>query len=487
MNYIFYIITTTALMGAIGIPLYFRQRLRLDFFNKRAVRHALRHCDILGSEGIALTAVKAALKSGQNNAAEALADGKFNLAATLLSKKLPIIAVLLGVFKRPKTALKSLEKICKNTPDNAMAQGWLALLHGMVGDKNKAALLWSGIKEQKLPPYLHGHYHIYIAESALRNGDLELASKQFYLAALRFGRCKAYHDEAAVYLKLGTIYRICFVFDTAESWFRSAWDIYKKLKHSRGEALVYANLGMLMTGQERFEEARDFFAKAEKIYAQFETLAETAYIKNQIALTHILQKNYRTAQKSLNNALKLFEESKDINGLAFGYELKADNDWQQQHFASTVRWAKKASALYQKCNNITGLLESSYLLAQGLFRLGDDTQAEEILRQIIDYGKKDCGGFYLANAYNLLGIIFMKRQDLRRAKGLFRQSLELEQRGNRITALATDYANIGLNELCCGRRDDADKNLQTALELAESCGDEDLCRCLRHHLDKLKN
>lgn len=487
MNYIFYIITAAALAGAVGVPLVFRQRLRADFFGKRAVRHALRLNGNLGAEGLALAAVKAAVKCRQESALEALAAGDFNRAAELLRQKQPVIAAALGVFKHPKTALKSLAKICKNHPNDMQAQGWLAVAHGMAGDKNKAALLWSGIKEQKLPAYLRGHYHIYIAESALRNGDLELASKQFYQAAVRFGHCKAYHDEAAVYLKLGTIYRICFVFDTAESWFRSALEIYQKLGHDRGEALTTANMGMLMTGQERFDEALDFFAKAEALYAPFEALSEMAYIKNHIALTHILQKDYRAAQKSLNEALKLFAADNDLNGMAFGYELKADNDWQQQHFAATVKWAKKAADLYRQCGNTTGLLESRYLQAQALLRAGDDTQAEEILRQIIDHGKKDCGGFYLANAYNLLGIIFMRRKDLRRAKGLFRQSLELEQRGSRTAALAADYANIGLNELCCGRRDDAGKNLQTALELAESCGDEDLCRCLRHHLDKLKN
>ena len=128
-----------------------------------------------------------------------------------------------------------------------------------------------------------------------------------------------------------------------------------------------------------------------------------------------------------------------------------------------------------------------YLQAQALFNNHNDIEAESVLRQIIAIGRKDCGCFYLANAYNLLGIIYVKRKDFSRAKGLFQQSLDLEQRGVRSKALAADYVNLGIVETFRGHKDEAEKNLKTALNFAREIDDDELCSKIYCHLKKLSN
>ena len=81
----------------------------------------------------------------------------------------------------------------------------------------------------------------------------------------------------------------------------------------------------------------------------------------------------------------------------------------------------------------------------------------------------------------------MKRKDLQRAKGLFQQSLDLEQRGVRLNALAIDYTNIGLVELYRGHRDNAHKHLQTALDFAQQIEDKELCAQIQKQIEKISN
>ena len=81
----------------------------------------------------------------------------------------------------------------------------------------------------------------------------------------------------------------------------------------------------------------------------------------------------------------------------------------------------------------------------------------------------------------------MRKKDLQRAKGLFQQSLDLEQRGVRTNALAADYTNIGLVELSRGQKDNALKNLQTALDFAKQTDDLALCTQIKNLLNKLNS
>lgn len=92
--------------------------------------------------------------------------------------------------------------------------------------------------------------------------------------------------------------------------------------------------------------------------------------------------------------------------------------------------------------------------------------------------------FHIANAYSLLGLIYMQKQDLSRAKALLQQSLHLEQNHNRCTGLAADYTNLALIENLSGDKDAAGQNLQIALEYAQKTGDEELLELIKN---KLKN
>ena len=416
-----------------------------------------------------------------------LVQGKLLTVAKKIQKEKPILSQLLKAFYTPSSVAKNLMTQYKKNPKNQELAVCLALINEALKDKINAELFWDKVTDKKLPRYLRPYALSRLAKKALTNGDLEFASRNFYQAAAEFHHQKSFYEEVETYLLLGTIYRISFINDVSEMLFLSAQTLCKNLKWQEGLAKTYANLGMLMTGQERFDEAQNYFEKAAEIYASLQQSKELAEVYNQQALMFLLKKEYKQAQNTLKNAEKIHKNQKNTIGLAFSQDIAANISWQRHDFAKTVKQAASAAEKYCQCAHISGELESLYLQAQALYKIGDDVTAEKVLRQILEKGKNDCGCFYMANAYNLLGIIYMKRHDLERAKGLFRQSLDLEQRGVRINALAADYANIGLVEMHCGHVDSARKNLQTALDFAKEIEDEELCSCLQSHLNQLNN
>ena len=484
MNYPFYIVIFCSVSFLILVWRWFKYHLKFDFLTKLVLKNNLTVSPQFFSSFCIREIIYKAIQRRQTTLIDFLLAGKRKKALPLVKDK--NLALILKGFDMPQRAAEMMLKTYKKSHSNTLAV-WCALLFSAAGDKKKASSCWDNAKEKGLPPYLKACYFCHMAQTAAQNGDLESASAYFYRAISRFRRTQAYYEEAQTYLNLATLYRICFIFDTAESLLRTSKDIFGHIGHETGLAQVHAQLGMLMIGQERFEEALDYFNRSLQFYEAKKHLVESAEIKNQLALLYLLQRKFSLAQGFLRQAKKIHKTAGNIIGEAFSTELEANCFWLKENFAQTQKSAERAAQLYEKTDNVSGLLESLYLLAQALFKQEKDNEAEILLRKIIDIGKKDCGCFYLANAYNLLGIIYVKRKDLLRAKGLFRQSLELEQRGFRSKALAADYTNLGIIDLRCGQPETAKKNLEAALELAESTEDEELCAQIKQLLNQLNN
>lgn len=487
MNYLFYIIILLATGAIFIVPIWFRRKLRLDFFTKQVQRIVVAQKNAFFSSFVLYQAVRIALRHNNKKLIDLLLDGNIQKASKCLKNYNSFYALLLEGFTKISPAIRQMKMLLKKNPTNSEYAAWLALLCEAEGDKGKARAAWDNVQFQKVPPYLKAQHQAYLARTALKNGDLEFASKLFYQAAGLFNKSLAFYEEAQIYLYLGTVYRVSFLYDVAETLFLSALKNFQRLKFEEGIAKTYANLGILMIGQERFEEADSYLNKSSEISENIQNPFAMAEVQDQFALLYLLQRDGKKAQKHLRAAKKIHNALKNKQGLAFNADLTANLHWQTEDFENAAKQAQKAAVLYTESNNISGQLDSLYLQAQSLFRLGDDKTAESVLREILTQGKQDCGCFYLANAYNLLGIIFMKRRDLRRAKGLFQQSLDLEQRGVRLNALAADYVNIGMVELYRGYSEEALKNLKIAFDFAKQIEDETLCTQIQKQMDKINN
>ena len=84
-----------------------------------------------------------------------------------------------------------------------------------------------------------------------------------------------------------------------------------------------------------------------------------------------------------------------------------------------------------------------------------------------------------------MGLIYMKTDDLPRAKVLFQQSLHLEQQHNRCEGLVADYSNLACIEELSGHRDEALDNLKISLEYAQKSEDNELIQLITDKINKI--
>ena len=318
-----------------------------------------------------------------------------------------------------------------------------------------------------------------LAWFALEEGDLLSASEKVATATKQFQKSGLVYEEALAYLLAGTIYRVSAIFDTADFMFKTATQLFGFVNASAKEAETWASLGMLMVAQQRFEEADDAFEKAKKLFliAQ-DKLGETEII-NQQALAALIQGQLKKANKLALQTKKEFTSLKNLRGQALSLDILAQVEAAQNLWDRAYKNAKAAEALYLKTKNFSALQEMMFLQAQALLAKDNHLKSEQVLRELLKETAKHKTCFHVANVYNLLGIIYLKQGDFRRAEGLFQQSLSNELQNDRIGAAAIDYANIALAAYRRGHKEIGDKNKEMALQCAKDAGEDNLLALLK--------
>ena len=71
----------------------------------------------------------------------------------------------------------------------------------------------------------------------------------------------------------------------------------------------------------------------------------------------------------------------------------------------------------------------------------------------------NCITFYPANAYSLLGLIYLKENNLKQAQNMFKSALDLEHSKNRSKGAIIDYNNLAEISLKLGNKKTAQKYL----------------------------
>ena len=395
------------------------------------------------------------------------------------SKNFDLSFTLLAHFE-PKKALEKLEKQIRQDPKNELILSALAELYLLTHNFSKTILVLEKISEKNTFFYAKKLYME--ALLALKDADMLSASQKALKAAKIFNKNKAYYEEAKCYILLGTIYRASGIFDPAQFIFSTALEIYEEISYSYGVVEALGNLGMLMSLQKRYAEATDFFDKA----IQKNTFeAYEAHILNQKALNCILNKKLSESENFLNQALLISEKFSDNPSKAFGLELLSYIYQEQKHFKQAIKYSEKSGKIHQELDNISAFLESLYVQAFSSYELEDYERAEKITREILEISEKELTNFHSANAYNLLGLIFIKKSDYQRAKVLFQKSLSLEQKNEREKGIATDYFNIALTDFLIGHKKQALESLNKALEYAKASEDEELVLLISNKINKI--
>lgn len=401
-----------------------------------------------------------------------LAGGRINEAAAIIKKIKPEIGILLEAHQNLAAVYpRILRQIKSNRPYIVFS----LLTANLMFDETKFFALMPKIKINKLSAKTKAYYLYTSAFGYLREADMMSASQNASAALDLFKKSGYLFEEAQCYLLLAEIYRISCVNDIAQTMIESAIKIYRLQKLKLFEAQATAILGMLMLYENRIEEAEDKYIKALRLADTDKVCAE---IYNQYALLDLAQKNMESAFKKARRAFNLHRKINNERGQAFSKQLIAHIYIDKQQHTKAAAAAEYAAKLYFAQSNYSAFAECLYLKARALCELEDYKKSEILLRQILDLHKNNSLNFHVANAYSLLGLIYIQTRDFQRAKVLFQQSLQLEQSNERCNGLVADYANLAVVETCYGNTDAARNNLQTALEFAQKTEDEELIKLI---------
>lgn len=342
------------------------------------------------------------------------------------------------------------------------------------------------LADKGLQPYAKARKRFVQGWLFLRDGDMLSASQCAAEAATIFAEQKAFVEEGQALLLNGTIYRLSCVEDVALMMFDSAAKIFRLYKDSQGEAETLGNKGMLWVLQEKFDEAEKDFERALSLCPIDKNQILTISILNQQALLKILCGQYKQAQALLKQSEKISKQKHFVGGLAFSAELSAHILYADNKKVAAAKEAQKAAELYRQDNNTSAYFESLYLQALALFEAEETDDAEKILRELIAQAKNKQSSFHLAGAYNLMGLVFWQKEKIKQAKVWFQEAAALEQKNDRYTGAATDYADIGLLEFQKGNLEEARKNFKIALDYAEIYGKNKLSEILKAKISELK-
>lgn len=388
----------------------------------------------------------------------------------------------LRAMRNPAGGLRILEK-----SNDLRAKAEILKLYSLQGQKELAEQIVESLPECKKFPYVRACKKFFEAQSCLTAGNMADASLKAGAAITLFRQTNAFTEEADAYLLAGTIYRLSAVEDTAYFMLKQARDIFAAAGHYAGEAEALGNLGMLWTMRENFEEAENCFSQSLEICKKYNRETAAAYIIDQTALLKLLQKQYALALKLAQEALQIHISHENKKGEAFSRDILAYVYAAQKQWKESAEQAELAEKLYIQEKDSAAYFSSLYQQAQAAYELKEDKKAEQKLRQIIQNKERDNCCFHSASAISLLGLIFLRKNQLKRAKSLFLQAASLEQKNERFSGAATDYTNIGLIEYKSGNKKQALKTFYTALEYASAFGENEFSQMLEQKIKNLEN
>lgn len=388
------------------------------------------------------------------------------------------LAATLSAFTNLDLAEEMLKSIRQS--DKMLVQ--LAYINILKDKKEDAKDILNLIKAEKLSGAERGLYRYCMAKLALDIGDLFNAANDATMAIKLFHKSKSFYEEAKSYILLGEIYRVSAVSDMAYFMYNEAKKIADNHHNEALKADVLGNMGMLFTLQERFDAAEDVFSEALEINKKIIRDKACACVYNQLALLKLLDEKYEEAIAFINQALRY--ALTDVN--AFSFELMAKVNFARKEYESAIKNADIAQKKYWKSNNLAAFFESKYLEAQAWFNLEEYEEAEAKIRHLLSVADENESSFHLANAYSLLGAIFMKRKKPARAKPFFEEAIRHELRNNRTEGMISDYLNLGIIAQKQGDNEGALINFREAKRYAQEVQNQDLENIIEKYINDLK-
>lgn len=411
--------------------------------------------------------------------------GRFDRLINFTKKKDKVLSALLKAYLYPENNLKQIRRELYLTPGDTRFFIMAGLDAEAKNNFKKLRLIVNKLSALKLNAPTKALFLYLSAKICLYDGDMYAASRNAVMAAGLFKKQKALREEAAAYMLLGEIYRFCAVHDVAQMMYDSAHKLYQASSSYTGAASSLAAKAMLLAGQERFDEAADLFRQSRQTFKMLKLTVKEAEIINQTALLNLMRGRLSASVKYAQKARDKHKSADNIQGEAYADELLALSFLKQQDYTRAIDYAAAAQKKYKKVENYAAWLDAAFVEAESWFKLQKLPASAHVCRRIIKMSNQHKTNFHIANTYTLLGLIYIRLQDFKRAEKLFKHSLDKEQADKRYSGIAADYVNLAQIEKHAGNGTLARHYLLSALDEAKKYNDDNMCDIINGQLEKL--
>ena len=325
--------------------------------------------------------------------------------------------------------------------------------------------------------------YYYLIRAGRRAKELHSLPKalDFFITALNLAdELEREEDKKELLLEVAWLEERNGYFEGALKHYKDALLYYKDEPEKKAEVLRH--IGKLRLKREEIWEAFDSFEEAHKILSDLNSPAQIDVL-NEIGWAYIVQGDYKKARSYFNFAARLSQE-KGGYGLEKIYYSLSVSYYYERKFKEALSYAEKGlklakekgdPVLEERFHHHLGIIKRDtgnlreaeehikislelqkknydlYSLISELFTLGtlyrgfgNLSKAEEIMREALSYASKVGSAADEAQIFNDLANILYEKGELRKAKDLYKKSLEIyEKKNSEDLSVGVLYANLG--------------------------------------------
>ncbi|MEO8150936.1 MAG: tetratricopeptide repeat protein [Bacteroidia bacterium] len=305
-------------------------------------------------------------------------------------------------------------------------------------------------------------------------------------------KCKTYVEIIKYYYKLGN-------YKAVKEYAQSTLLLAEKVKYKKGIADAYNNIGLADENLGNFKEAEKNYLASIKAREEIGGLKGMALTYNNLGNLNRVQGNFPQALNYHLKSLKIKEELKDMGGIALSYNNIGLLNNDQGNYNEALKNYDASLQFYKQVDDKNGMamVYNNYGITQK--NLDNLDEALVSYNHALSYNKEIGNKNWIANNYMNIGSIYRNKGNISQSKGdtatanpLYRQAMNAyneaitlyETTGNKTDYCAT-LGNRGDLLISLNNYEDAQKNLEQALQIAMAVGVKNTIRNTYTCLSKL--
>ncbi len=181
--------------------------------------------------------------------------------------------------------------------------------------------------------------------------------------------------------------------------------------------------------------------------------------------------NMKLSLNTLDSVGKIAFNNAFLSGQGVTYLLIGRIHYSYSEFFKSADAYKKALAIFEKSNNIQGILNSKLLIANTYFEIANFNDGFKLLTECLKISDSVKNEFFKSKVLNNIGLMYLQRNDNKNALEYLYKSLKIKLKYNNKASIANTYNNIGELYLNENNLDQASDFLHKALNIRQELND----------------